>query len=123
MSEMQAPPRRAKGHRPQLFADPAIDQLHAAFVALTTELAVAFDRIDTVERLLEERASVSREDIEQYQPDEAVAAARARRHADIAERMLRPFRDFSDDQIARAAHSQGKPASPTTPAPDRWASS
>ena len=47
MSEMQPPPSRPKGRRPQLFADPAIDQLHAAFVALATELAVAFDRSTT----------------------------------------------------------------------------
>lgn len=108
MSEMQSPPRRPKGHRPQLFADPAIDQLHAAFVALATELAVAFDRIDTLERLLEEHTNVGREEIDRYQPDESVAAARAARRADIAERLLRPFRDFGEDQIARAEHGQGK---------------
>ena len=111
MSEMQLPPRRPKGHRPQMFADPAIDQLHAAFVALATELAVAFDRIDTLERLLEERADIGREEIDGYEPGESVAAARAARRADIAKRLLRPFRDFSDDQIARAAPAgEGKPA-------------
>jgi hypothetical protein len=99
---MQEPPRRPKGHRPQLFDDPAIDQLHAAFVALATELAVAFDRIDTLERLLEERAGVTRTDIDAYQPDEKAQAARAARRADIADRLLRPFRDFRDDQLARA---------------------
>jgi len=35
-----------------VFDDPAIDQLHAAYVTLATELAVAFERIDTLERLL-----------------------------------------------------------------------
>ena len=112
MSDMQDPPRRPKGHRPQLFEDPAIDQLHAAFVTLATELAVAFDRIDTLERLLEERAGVGRDEIDQYQPDDQVQAARAARRADIADRLLRPFRDFRDDQLERAAHQQrGRAAS------------
>ena len=106
MSEMQPPPSRPKGRRPQLFADPAIDQLHAAFVALATELAVAVDRIATLERLLEQRSQVSREEIDGYQPDDAAQAARAARRADIADRLLRPFRDFRDDQVARAGHAR-----------------
>ena len=40
---------RPKGHRPYYFDDPAIDQLHSAVLALAGELAVAFDRIDTLE--------------------------------------------------------------------------
>lgn len=104
MTEVQSPPRRPKGHRPQVFNDPAIDQLHAAFVAMATELAVAFDRIDTLERLLEHRAGISRAEIEAWRPDDAAAVDRAARRADIAERLLRPFRDFREDQIARTQH-------------------
>lgn len=117
MSEMQPVPRRPKGRRPQLFDDPAIDQLHAAFVALATELSVAFDRIDTLERLLEQRAGVSRAEIEAYRPDDAAGAARAARRADIAERLLRPFRDFRDDQIERAERIERRvpPAESMTP--------
>jgi hypothetical protein len=110
MTEMQPPPRRPKGHRPQVFSDPAIDQLHAAFVALATELSVAFDRIDTLERLLEQRSGVERAEIEGFQPDERAAADRAARRADVAERLLRPFRDFREDQIARAQHSEQRSA-------------
>jgi hypothetical protein len=110
MSEMQPPPRRPKGHRPQVFDEPAIDQLHAAFVALATELSVAFDRIDTLERLLEQRVGVARDEIERFQPDEHASADRAARRADVAERMLRPFRDFREDQIARATHSEQRSA-------------
>lgn len=106
MSDIQSPPRRPKGRRPQVFAEPAIDQLHAAFVALATELAVAFERIDTLERLLEQRAGVSRADIEAFQPDVQATTERAARRADIADRLLRPFRDFREEQIARATHSE-----------------
>lgn len=106
MSEMQEPPRRPKGHRPQVFDDPAIDQLHAAFVALATELSVAFDRIDTLERLLEQRAGVARAEIDAFLPDERAVADRTARRVDLAERLLRPFRDFREDQIARGAHGE-----------------
>lgn len=98
---MKAPPTTPKGHRPQVFDDPAVDQLHAAYVTLATELAVAFERIDTLERLLEQHAGISREQIEAYRPEPTVAEARAVRRADLAARLLKPFRDFREDRIAR----------------------
>ncbi|MFZ9478479.1 MAG: hypothetical protein ACO29T_06200 [Steroidobacteraceae bacterium] len=102
MSAAREPPRGAKGHRPQVFDDPAVDQLYAAYVALATELSVAFDRIDTLERLLEGQQGLSREAIRNYQPDESVNAERQQHRADLAERLLRPFRDFREQRIARA---------------------
>ena len=96
-----APPTRPKGQRPQVFDDPAVDQLHAAYVALATELAVAFERIDTLERLLEQRAGVARAEIDGYVAEGEVAAARAARRADLAQRLLKPFRDFREARIAR----------------------
>lgn len=103
---MREPPQVPKGHRPQVFDDPAIDQLYAAYVALATELSVAFERIDTLERLLEQRTGLSREAIEQYVPDPAVAEARSARRADLAARLLKPFRDFREDRIARGANAR-----------------
>jgi hypothetical protein len=99
---MQDPPRRPKGRRPQVFDDPALDQLHAAFLAMATELAVAFERIDTLERLLEQRTGIARADIVGYRPEAAAADDRAARRADLAERLLRPFRDYREDLLARA---------------------
>jgi hypothetical protein len=97
------PPARPKGHQPIYFDDPAIDQLHAALLAMATELAVALDRIDTLERLLERHGGVSREQIEGFVVDEAIAATRAARHADLAARLLKPFRDYREDRFERAA--------------------
>ena len=87
-----------------MFDDPAVDQLYAAYVALATELSVAFDRIDTLERLLEGHHGLSREAIRNYQPDESVNAERQQHRAELAERLLRPFRDFREQRIARANH-------------------
>lgn len=102
---VQPPPQFPKGHRPQVFADPAIDQLYDGYVTLGTELAVAFDRIDTLERLLQERLGLSREEIERYQPNDAVDAERQARRAELAQRLLRPFREFRDDRITRGTHT------------------
>jgi hypothetical protein len=86
-------PRRAKGERPYFFDDPAIDQLHAMFLALSAELSVAYDRIDTLERLLEQKGLVPRTEVEAYRPDDAVEGARAARRSEYLQRIFRIFRD------------------------------
>jgi hypothetical protein len=106
------PPRRPKGHQPHYFDDPAIDQLHSALLALATELSVAFDRIDTLEQILEQRAGVARAEIDAYVPDDAAVARRAARRHDIAERLLRPFVDYRANLIERAAHATAASAEP-----------
>jgi hypothetical protein len=89
-------PRRAKGERPYFFDDPAIDQLHAMFLALSAELSVAYDRIDTLERLLERKGLVPRAEVEAYRPDDAVDGERAARRAEYLQRIFRIFRDQRD---------------------------
>jgi hypothetical protein len=86
-------PRRAKGERPYFFDDPAIDQLHSLFLALSAELSVAYDRIDTLERLLEQKGLVPRADIEAFRPDDAVEGDRAARRNEYLQRIFRIFRD------------------------------
>lgn len=103
---MTEPPTRAKGHRPTYFDDPAIDQLHAAVLALAGELSVAYDRIDTLERVLARRGTLDRSEIDAYQPDEAAAAERAQRRSELVSRLLRPFRDYREDLLERARHAR-----------------
>ena len=99
MSAPITPPKHAKGHRPQVFDDPAVDQLHAAYVTLATELAVAFERIDTLERLLMQHAGLDRQAIEAAALDESQQAERIARQSALAERLLKPFRDFREQHI------------------------
>jgi hypothetical protein len=98
-SDAASPPDTPKGHRPQVFDDPAVDQLHAAYVTLATELAVAFERIDTLERLLMQHANINRAAIEAAALDEAASADRIARQSALAERLLKPFRDFRQHHI------------------------
>jgi hypothetical protein len=70
-------PVRTRGKRPAFFDDPAIDQMMTFMIELTTEVAVLRERLDTVERLLDERGSVTRAAIEGYQPTPAIESERA----------------------------------------------
>jgi hypothetical protein len=87
-----APPiallRTSKGPRPEFFADPAIDQLFAIVTALAAEASVAFDRIDTLERLLEQQGALSSSAVEAYQPGDAAVAVRSQRREELLQRVF-----------------------------------
>ncbi|MEM1261266.1 MAG: hypothetical protein AAGH76_02590 [Pseudomonadota bacterium] len=68
--------RYAKGKRPGFYDDPAIDEAMSMIMVLASELSVLKDRLDTVERVFENKATITRADIEAYQPDEDVLASR-----------------------------------------------
>ena len=60
--------RVAKGRKPQYFADPATDRLLSMVLALTQELSVARDRIDTLERLLDRAGVLAAQTVDDYLP-------------------------------------------------------
>lgn len=105
---MSSPPLVAKGHRPQVFDDPAVDQLYAAYVTLATELAVAFDRIDTLERALQAQGSHSREGLEQLALEAQQDPSRIAERNALAERLIRPFRTYRETHIAAGASAAEK---------------
>jgi hypothetical protein len=53
------------------------------------ELAVMHERFDTLERLLEQKGTISRADIEAYRPNPEAAEVRQRWHAVYVARILR----------------------------------
>jgi hypothetical protein len=67
---------KAKGKRPAYFEDPAIDRLLSITMALVGEVSVMRERMDTIERLLDAKGSISRADIESYTPDRAAGKER-----------------------------------------------
>ncbi len=72
-------PRAYKGKRMTFFQDPGLDQLYGVVVALTAEVSVLADRLDTMERLMDANGSVSRADIEAYRADEVAEGERTER--------------------------------------------
>ena len=80
---------KPKGARPKYFDDPATDRLLSIVMAVAGEVAVVKERLDTVERLLDEKGTISRADIEAYAPDREAGHARGLMHREFAARILR----------------------------------
>ena len=80
---------RAKGARPKYFEDPAVDRLLSIVMALAGEVSVVKERLDTVERLLDAHGSISRADIEAYEPDAASGRERGLATRELIARILR----------------------------------
>jgi hypothetical protein len=97
--------RTAKGRRPQYFADPATDKLLSMVLALTQELSVARDRIDTLERLLDRAGVLSAETVESYLPTAQEAAARSTVRAGMIRRVFRAAEKEAQDLDGGAASS------------------
>lgn len=75
--------RKAKGKRPYYFSNPDVDKLLSMIMALTGELAVARDRIDTLERVASNKGLFSSDDIENFKLDAEALQARADRHKQL----------------------------------------
>ena len=69
--------RKARGERPYFFDDPTVDKVVSMVMGLAGEVAVARDRLDTIERLLETKGLLKRAEIEAYEPTAVVMAERA----------------------------------------------
>ncbi|MFL2769703.1 MAG: hypothetical protein ACJZ9F_01705 [Rhodospirillaceae bacterium] len=85
-----------RGKRPTFFDDPAIDQLMAIIMAMSAEMSVVYDRVDTIERLLDKKGTLSRADVEAYRPDEAVEDERNERRNEYIARLFRIIREERD---------------------------
>lgn len=92
--------RRAHGKRPQFLDDPATERVLSIAMALAGELSVARERIDTLERLLEQHGVIQRSEIESFVPD---AAAQTERTAWGREYIARILRIVDQDVQALAA--------------------
>ncbi len=81
--------RTAKGKKPQYFSDPAIDKLLSIVLSMAGELSVTRERLDTLERLLEEKNTLTTSEVDHYQPSEEVEAVRAQARAQFLDTLLR----------------------------------
>lgn len=85
--------RTAKGRRPYFFDDPNIDKLLAMIMALTGEVSVIRERLDTHERLAEKKQAPTSKNIEAYKPSEFVDQWRVQWRAEYIARILRIVTD------------------------------
>ncbi len=83
----------AKGKKPQLHDDRAIEKLMAMVTALTGEVAMLRDRLDTHERLAEEGKPSRRQDVDAYIPDTGVMAERSTQHQRLLRKVFRVLKE------------------------------
>ena len=81
--------RKAKGKRPQFFESSESERLMAILMAVVEELAVTRERLDTVERLLEENNNLDRASIEGFHPTPEQARERALMNQEYLARVMR----------------------------------
>lgn len=80
---------KSQGKRPDYFSDPMAEHSFSITMALMAELAVARERIDTLERVLEAKGLLSKDDIDTYIPDQEAAQTRQLAQAEYSARVLR----------------------------------
>jgi hypothetical protein len=110
-------PRIAKGRRPEFYEDPAIDQLFAIVTALTGEISVLCDRLDTVERLLAESRVLPADAVESYVPDASAAAVRAERRDELLRRVFAVLELYAATATAAAPAAAAPAAAARKAAP------
>ena len=105
MTEKISTPRPAKGKRPQYFNDPNMDQMHAMIIALATEVSVLTDRFDTNERVLDQKGTLTRADIENWEPNEDEWTERRGNREALIRRL---FRSVREARTALEGHTTGE---------------
>lgn len=80
---------KPKGKRPPYFEDPALDRTVSILMALVGEVSVLRERLDTIERLLDQKSTISRADIETYAPDRNAALERGALTREFIARVMR----------------------------------
>lgn len=67
--------RAAKGKRPEPHRDGSTDRLISMIVALTAEVAALRQRLDSVERVAEQKGAFAQADVEDFRPDPEASLA------------------------------------------------
>jgi hypothetical protein len=91
---------KPKGKRPDYFDDPALDRMLSILIAVVGEVSVLRERLDTVERLLDARGTISRADIEAYEPDRDAARERGLMTREYVHRVLRGLQQEMEGMAA-----------------------
>ena len=80
---------RAKGKRPYFFKDADVERLLGIVMAVAMENAVTRQRLDALERLVEQKGLLTRAELEQFAPDRDAEAERTLWMKEYIARVLR----------------------------------
>jgi len=81
-------PRAAKGKRPRFHKTEGVDELFAVVVALTAEVSVLSERLQTLEAILEKTRKIPRQAIEKHELSDVDLARRAVDREALIERVF-----------------------------------
>lgn len=101
-------PRKAKGKRPAYCNDPQVDKLISMVMALTGEVQVLRERLDTTERLAGRKGLYSQEDIENFNPSDADELEREQWREEYLARILWPVDQEIEGLKAEESRAQTK---------------
>jgi hypothetical protein len=93
---------KAKGKRPYFLENAQTEQVLTITLALAQEVAVMRERMDTIERLLEHRSVITKDDIETFNPTKAEAAERGLWTQEFLGRVLRIMQQEREGMEAAA---------------------
>jgi hypothetical protein len=92
MTEAAAPRKKltrvARGKRPKMFTDWPDDVFMSMITALTTELMVMRDRVDTIERIAANKGVILKSEIDAYVFDDKAMAEREDARKALADRIF-----------------------------------
>lgn len=94
---MAAANKKAKGKRPEYFDAPQDERILSILMAVVGEVSVLRERVDTVERLLDSKGTISRADIESYVPDKDAAYERGEMIREYIYRVMRGPHQMVDE--------------------------
>lgn len=80
---------RAKGKRPYFFKDPDVERVLSIAMAIAMEHAVTRQRLDALERLIEQKGLLTRAEIDAYTPERDVEHERGVWMQEYIARLLR----------------------------------
>jgi hypothetical protein len=89
-------PKSANWRRPIPDEDPVTARLMAMVAALTSELSILRERLDTVERLAEQAGLFTQAEIEAYAPGTEAAAARDALRRRGIQKVFKPLLDDAE---------------------------
>jgi hypothetical protein len=92
--------KRAKGKRPNTLQDFNDERTLSILMAVVGEVAVLKERLDTVERLLDSKGTISRADIENYAPVGDAAYERSLATKEYIARIMRPMQQEMEAMLA-----------------------
>ncbi len=104
LSEAGAKPA---GKRPY-FLEPQVERVMAITMAVAQELAVARQRIDTLERLLEAKGVLGAGEVDAFAPDPSASAERAMWNQEYIARILRIVQQENEAALLPADVASGE---------------